>query len=473
MKKRTLISLILTFTLVLSMCLTSCQNEELTPSEYLSKAVEKTFNVGSSSSKVTPTLIDIAFKATPITESFGIQSLDLGILASDKGVSFDLAAIIFGAKADITAIGDGKSLAISSSILGEGTYGTDMENFEENYKNSVFADPESRYYMGDLSEMGSLDSTNLAQNEKIQSVVKRYYSIVSKSINDNAEFSMTENEDGGKTVTAVIDSSDLKAIVKAVYEVAKNDTELREAFVLMAETYGEELKGEMMDEYDALFADEDALEEILASIEEAPFTVSSTVITTSKDLISKVTVAIEVSEEGEKDVLTLVLDLTKENTAELNITSSSPLELGDGTYAESISLIIVSEEDDKSSNSSVSVKMDLPEGPAVEMEVFSLSYDKTSGAYELTLLRDIPEVGPITLKGTAKEEKDSLSLTLTSLEMAGTAVDLDIKVTVSESKEDVSVPQYTEAMKLTEDQIDAILENVMEHPLIAMFFGGY
>jgi len=464
---------LLAMAILLTLGLSSCRKKTLTPQEYLAEVLENTFDVGESPfSKLDDTLLtELVWNGTSDTEMLGLDALNMKLYSSPDAGALELNATMFETPVSLKGYLKESSLAVQSDLLGDTVYGTDFSKLEQNYADSIFGDPDSMYYMGDFADLTSqIPATSMPEID-MEAIEAKYAKVLEDAIKDNMTATMTDREEGGKTVTFIFNNDSLKSIIKSLYDAAKTDTGLRD--LLESILSGAEDLDDMLEEYDDFFASEDTLNEVLAEIDQGTFFLTLTVLTTEKDTIETATLTFDITAEGEQGKIDVILDLSEENTSVLTLNLDVPLEEGEEMPFKSISLI--AEESPETADTytyTFSLKMEMAEGPKVEMELIDLTYNKTSGAYEVVLFRDIPQIGIVSVKGQLTMTKDAVSLTVTDLAFGEDTIKVDVRIAVSAIKSVPAVPAYTEVFSLTEAQMDQIGENLMNHPLLSMIFGG-
>jgi len=468
--RRLTVVLLLAAAILLTLGLSACQKAKPTPQKYLAQVVENTF---AADATILPdlgdkTLTDIVWNGTADTEVLGLSKLNMKLYASPNDQAIELDANLYDVAVDLKAYSKGTELALQSDLLGDAVYGSDLSKLEENYKNSIFGDPDSMYYMGELSDMTSGLPTTTVDAEAL---IEKYAAVLKDVIKDNSNATLTDREEGGKTVTFVFNNDSLKAVIRACYDAAKDDADLRELIKMAASAEAD--ADAILDEFDELFASEDDLNELMAEIDKGSYELTLTVLTTDKDVMETATLVLNFTEEDAKGKLELTLDLSKENTSKLSLVIDVKEGEEETPFYRSVALTLeTDEESDGTKTATLMLDMSEDDGMKVSMELVDVSYHEESGAFTLNLLRGVPDVGPITVKGQLTVAKDKVSFAVSELAVTGMTMKVDIRVTVSAVDAIPALPAYTDVFSLTEAQMNEIGENLMNHPLFGLIGSG-
>ncbi len=464
--RRLAVAVLLIAAVLLTLGLSSCRKQPTDPLKYLAKAVENTvgsLDLESPLPDLGDTLqADLIWKGTTDTEMLGIENLQLKAYASPVAGALELDASLMGADLDLKLYGNSTKLALQSGLLGDTVYGTDLSKLEENYASSIFGNPEGPLYLGDLSEILPELPAVSAPTVDAEALIEKYVGLLTEAIKTNTEASLQNREEGGKTVTVTFGSEGVKALLRAVYNTAKTDADLRK---LVTSVVNDE---EILAAYDAFFASEETLNQVLTAIDEEAVTMTLTVLTDKDDRIVNASLAAKVSSSQSK--AEVQINLTQKDTVILSL-QVEQVEDGE-TYRQGGSLIVEqSAVVDGTETTVITLEMWENDGMKVTMELLDCSYQPQTGAFMLTIGRGIPDMDTITVKGTLTVSKTSLSVAISELVMQEMSLKVDVTIAVKAIDAVPAVPAYTEIFTLTEDQIASLGETVMEHPLFALFMG--
>jgi hypothetical protein len=322
--------------------------------------------------------------------------------------------------------------------------------------------------MGDLSAMTSGLPTTTVDADAL---IEKYVAVLKDAIKDNSNATLTDREEGGKTVSFIFNNDSLKAVIRACYDVAKDDADLRELVKMAASA--EEDADAILDEFDAIFASEDELNELMAEIDKGSYELTLTVLTTDQDVIETATLVLNFTEEDAKGKLELTLDLSKEDVSKLSLVIDVKEGEEETPFYRSAALTLEEgKKADGTETATLTLDMSEDDGMKVSIELIDVTYHEESGAFTMTLLRGVPDVGPITVKGQLTMAKDKVSFAVSELAAAGMTMKVDVRITVSAIDSVPAVPAYTDVFSLTETQMDDIGENLMNHPLFGLIGGG-
>lgn len=468
--RRLAVVLLLAAVILLTLGLSACRKAKLTPQKYLAQVMENTFAADTLTfpdlgDKV---LTDIVWNGTADTEALGLDALNLKLYASPNAGALELNVSMLETSVALKGYLNESALALQTDLLGNTVYGTDLTKIEENYKNSIFGDPESMYYMGDLSAMTSGLPTTTVDADAL---IEKYVGVLKDAIKDNSNATLTDREEGGKTVSFIFNNDSLKAVIRACYDVAKDDADLRELVKMAASA--EEDADAILDEFDEIFASEDELNELMAEIDKGSYELTLTVLTTDKDVMETATLVLNFTEEDAKGKLELTLDLSKENTSKLSLVIDVKEGEEETPFYRSAALTLEEgKKADGTETATLTLDMSEDDGMKVSIELIDVTYHEESGAFTMALLRGVPDVGPITVKGQLTMAKDKVSFAVSELAAAGMTMKVDVRITVSAIESVPAVPAYTDVFSLTEAQMNEIGENLMNHPLFGLIGGG-
>ncbi|MBQ4065036.1 MAG: hypothetical protein IJD10_02935, partial [Clostridia bacterium] len=388
-------------------------------------------------------------------------NVDMKLYSSLTGGALELNANLAELPVDLKVYGNENSLAFGSSALlgSDAFYGTDLSKFKDSFANSIFANPEGLYYIGieSLDEVMAPIADATAMASKVEAILSRYFEAALKVMTDNG-YATIAGDDNGKTVTVTLNGEGVSALLRALYNTAKTDADLRALVAEIVAMDPEANADEIMAEYDSLFTAEAELDELLAEISAVDFSLTFTVETDAEDAIKSASLVFKAVVDGEEGTISAVLDLSEANKAVFMIDLDLPeseLEEEELPF-DSIALIFSTDEDsDDRYVTSLTVEMD--SGAKVQMELYKVTYDKKSGAFTLELGRGILEGDVITVKGTLTASDTECSLTVTEIGAAmftealgKDTFALDIRISVKAVDAIPAVPAYTDVLTLTE-----------------------
>ena len=463
-------ALLLTLTVILlTLCLASCKKTEPTARQYLDKALEKTFSAENQTlaglgDKV---YADIVWNATPDTEAFGIDALSMKVYSSATTAAMELDLEMMGSALALKGYLSESSLAFETDALGNTVYGVDLTKLEQSYGGSIFGDPDSPYYIGDLSEL----SSTLLPTVDANAIAERYVTTLTNAADANGEATLSNRDGGGKSVSFAFDNEGIKGVIRACYDLMKDDAELRELLATYASST--EDGEDFLEGFDALFASEEGLNELLAEFDEGSYEATLEVLTDKTDAIETATLALRYTDENTTDSIELSLDLTEENTFKLSL----EIETADGegqTKDYQGFALTFKEKRTVSGAQNIVVTLDVMQSSSmkVSLELLNATYDETDGDFSVTLLRGIPDVDTVKLKGQMTVAEDAFSLSVTELSVGTTVMAVDLSLSVSAIDLIPEAPAYTDVLSLTESQMDAIGEALMSHPLFSQLFSN-
>lgn len=465
-------ALLLTSTVVLlTLCLASCGKTEPTAQEYLDKALEKSFSaedqtIAGIGDKV---YANIVWNATPDTEALGIDALSMKVYSSAATAAMELDLEMMGSALALKEYIDESSLvlAFETDALGNTVYGVDLTKLEQSYGDSIFADPDSPYYIGGLSEL----SSTLLPTVDSNAIAERYVTALTNAADDNGKATLSDRDGGGKSVSFSFDNAGIKGVIRACYDLMKDDAELRELlamYVSSAEDGEDFLEG-----FDAFFASEEDLNELLAEFDEGSYEATLEVLTDEKDMIEKATLALRYTDEETTDSIELSLDLSEGNAFKLSLEIETADGEGQTSYYQGFALTF-KEKRTVGGAQNIVVTLDVMQSSSmkVSLELLNATYHKNNGNFSVTLLRGIPDVDTIKLEGQMTVAEDAFSLSVTELSVGTTVMAVDLSLSISAIDAIPEAPAYTDVLSLTDSQMDAIGEALMSHPIFSQLFSN-
>lgn len=460
---------------------TSCKKEaekELTVTEYLEKVMEKTADVRVTGpiGKTRDTIgegavrFDLSFKPTDdLTLLLGrggaLPALSLSGVKSGDLMRVSLSAATDGKTVDGTFTSNGSAVAVESSFFDK-VYGTDLKNFEENYKSSIFADENGKYGAGSGRDV--LEGLEAFSSVTDLTDLLRPYVDAVKDALDTDYTTMEKPEEGGRKITVSLDNDKTKAIVKTLAGKAKEDADLRALLDKLVDAFGsEDDRGKV----DGFYEAEDPGKKVDEFFEEnvtSTFSFTEVIVTDAEDLLSRVDITLEITDdEGEKHTASLVCDMSGADKSTLSLALEG--DWGEEIPFKKASIVrCVAEDSETAYRSYISVAVE-SDKMNVEARVFDFSYDCTTHAYEASV--NIPQGETYTLKGELFLEENAVELTVASLEIGSLkqlfalrggdgSIALDLRLRAAKTEETVTMPEYTEFFSLTEEEMDKLAQKL-------------
>lgn len=456
MKKRfsSIISLLVAATMLLT-ALVSCgdNNEKKTPSasEYIEKIFDKTF--GSVSHEAKNTKTHVVWNSGPDVADSTFMIADINLYS---GVSGESVAMIDGLiKLDLYSFGN--SVIAVSPVLGETPISAtldDIETLTNLYMPEVNETPESAVGVLDLIKTFVESNT-----ESISKLLKKYGQMISDSAEKATEKKVTANNEKIEIeITFCCDSA--KKVIKDIYDKAKKDTELKKLVegIIKASGASESDLSDMMEEYNDFFASDEKLNELFDQMNKTDF--DFTVALSSDALFNLKT--LEVKLDADNDLLDIAVNVSDPNY----VTVSVNVKEGENTL--STTLTLKTEKLDGLTKISNAVKIQTPEG-AQETEIYSLTLtDEGEYVFETVLLG-----APSSITGSVSENNGVKTVTVSGITVNGTTEQVYITATTEYG---VKIPETPASFKrltsLTTSEINVIINNVKEHPVIGQLIGA-
>ncbi len=500
MKKRHILAaLILCAVLTLTFALSSCLKKKTTPVEYIADAITATLEAKTDSAFLSVLesaekkgSVALVYRNTDDLAAFGIPIDNFSITGymGEKYSAGMLNMTVGGKTVDFRLWSANDKLAVSSSLAGSAVYGVDFTNAKEKYLQSVFADPESEYSLTELfGEEGNYFDTVKSTSEigkKLIEIFEKYEEHIIVLLNDHAHTSL-DSEEGGKVVSLELNNESFKKIIKALYDKAKEDSELRAALSDLAEMYAgmpditddEDLiwipekeysieydSNKIMEEYDNFFASEDQLERFFEKLDEITFSFKLVIHTDKKDLIKRAELSCgTASADGSDEAIWIFsADLSDENKSVFTVKQTG--EDAAPVLSSGITLIYeITENTDKEFRSNFSVKTG-----GMTLDILDVEYDKASGEYKLSsavattlavMSGSVSSAGEVSVSGIFKADKSSVVVTVTSLQAGAMKAASDITLTILAKD---AVPDYPanviDIFALDEKTIDQLITKI-------------
>ena len=360
---------------------------------------------------------------------------------------------------------DESSFALKSDLLGSTVYGADLTKLEQSYAGSIFADPNSLYYIGSPSEI----IPTVVPTVDANALAERYITAMETAAYANSTATLSDRDGGGKSVSFVFNNDGIKGVIRACYDLMKDDAELRE-LIAMCFASEEEANG-FLQEFDALFASEEDLNELLAELDQGSYEMKLTVLTNEDDVIETATLAFHFEDAEATGSVEVALDMSKENACELSLVIDAVEGAEKTPYYQGFAITVKEKQTaDGGKNTVLTLDVVQAGGVKVSLELFNSTYYEESGNFSVMLLRGVPDVDTVKLKGKVTVAEDEVSLSVTELTVGASTMAVDIRLSISAVESVPAVPAYTDVFTLTEAQMEAIGEALVNHPLLALLF---
>ena len=485
MKQRLSLFAILVAALLLALVFGSCHKPSRTPYELFSDAIDATLSahgIDTDAEAKAPTNATVSLLYKPTADTEGLLPIGETKMESFfhkdglKGASFSTS--IGGEALTLSGYAQDSKLAVSSSLWGDTAYGLDLTTAKENYLDSIFAEVGGNFDTTDLlgvnGEFFDQLTANTPDLSAYETVLRDYFELLEKAVEDNTEATVTETAQG-QQLTFVLDTADLKTILQGVYDYAKKDTVLRDTANSILKDLEIEGMEDAMAEYDDFFASPEALNELFTTLDNNPFTLTLTVDLNDDEQITKAALLFEATIDGEAGSVGLTLDLSQAGKTVISVRSGAAN--GEDSFSASITHEVLAD-DANTYREALSVSYN-EGGITASLEVYTLSYNKADGSFTISshLLGAVSQ--PLSLKGTYQATEDNMTLALTSVvlpgEMLGSpesvtmAIDLTLSVKTGDSVNvPASLPAYTDLFSLTEKQMEEIMLEMMNDPVVGM-----
>lgn len=354
---------------------------------------------------------------------------------------------------DVSVLATGQEMVVmSDSLLGDEVYGILYETAADKFETSVFG-PGGYLDLGIDSLEDAVENTKLSREmrEDAETIAEELTEVLMKSLKEHAEVSKANEEltfSGESTrVTAVeiaLDSEGYAAVMRDVIAYLKESESVRNYVEQYAVVSGEQ---DFADEFYRQLAEAEAELENFDEFERLVFVFYITKL--GKELVGA---DLKVYYDAESGMSTERMELRAGPTLrdirefELRVTTAG--------YEERIRYKVVSD-DEKEYRAELTY-----ESYGVEMYSLELDWNKESGALSVMLSEDYSYME---VKGTLHSDREQAELIVTSINVDGEVLNLDLRVTVKardEFPEHLIDPEYTEFLDLTNSDLEMLAGRV-------------
>lgn len=460
----------------------SC-TKKTTPTQYAFNAIEAT------AKSVLPTDIakliasaeksgeaEIILKGNETTASIAdIDNASIKINYGKDAALASLALTMDGKNADLKLWQNGNKLALSSSLIGDGIYSVDLEKGKDSYLSSVFGKADSDYSLiGIFGENGEFFDTlkkNAEVSKNLTALAGKYKDLLVKSFEANAKTELKNN-----TAVIELNNESISNIIKELYNAAKNDSELRSLLDTLMSSNGQggtalpDIEGEDeavygVSDIDSFFDSDEQLNEMLENLNETDISIILTVSANKKNVITKATLDVVLSEKSESDdetvdkiVFGAILDLTDASKKTLELSN----EEFSGEESEGKETTLLSYNIKENSKEKYSASLSYKRGNFTVDNCITLDLNRVTGEYSFSPAVEINSAGvmtPYVISGVIKYDSKSLTVTVTSLNI-GTSLPLDLTFKFTTG---VKAPEFpsntTDLFTLDETGVAGIIED--------------
>lgn len=364
-------------------------------------------------------------------------------------------------KLDATLYANQDSVALASQwLLGDKAYGMNLSNLEESFNNSVFG-PNGAFSLGievpeNFQEQLDQYATYNEASEKIAMELGAYLLKTLEKHSDvsKADATVTLGGENVKTtaVSITMDSKQLAALFEDMLNYVRNDEDIRAYLEDYAEilftqvAYGALSADAMVEEFykslDEAAAEMDEMKKEMEEEEaglEAVFHISKS----GKQLIG---VELLLESNAEPGKISFYAGPDLKDVKEITFRVDSEEEAFCGTY-------VITANDKNQFASQLKVQED---GETVmDMQT---TWDKQTGSWEIKAIAEGEEV--VAFRGTLKREEKTASLTIQSVESYGQTAELGLDIVLNASDKMPEMPQYTDLMKMTEEEVNGIVNDL-------------
>lgn len=407
--------------------------------------------------------VELAMDITPILQGNGLPGNGTGALKiymdqEEQEAAMTLGVQVGGQTLDASLFGNQKGIAVASDwLLGDKAYGIGLKDFVENFNNSVFG-PNGAYSL-DIEipenfqeQLERSKDYNKATEKIAMQLAAQLLKSAEKNSNvakENATLEMGDETVKTTAVSIKMDHNQLAAVVEEMLDYLRTD---------------KDIKAYLYEYKDILFGGSDLdteamLDELYEELEDA------------KDEIGELKEEMEDEEAG----LEAVFYITKSGkqligmdiTLESNI---SPAKLSfyagpDLQEAKEISFRV--EADDTTVRGSYTVTTNNKTAYAAELKIRAdgenlvngtVTWDKKNGDFAVTATN--LEGVSVGFRGKLEQSKKEITLNLQSIEADGQKVELDMDLVLRASDKMPAMPNYTEILKLTEEEVTTIVNDL-------------
>lgn len=371
---------------------------------------------------------------------------------------------------DLGMFADGKSMAIASDVLfGSTAYGTKLENLADRFNNSEFG-PNGEFSLGmempDQADATTVDAEKLAQDSK--KIAQDMISSLMKSVKEHTEIDKANDTlamNGSEVkVTALeiwADSTACSELIRDMVEYFRSNADLKEYLYNYADYFAVMLvsSGVVYEDYedpksviDQLYAQlDDISDEDLAGIaqdmEEAELEIVMTFYITKsgKELVG---VKVESEADGEEVKVSALAGPTWEKLEEISVW------VDDGYSVTHMSYVV-----EKNDEDAYSTKLKVSED-SEDLLTGEITWDKAKGDFEAQIVDDWGDTYGV--QGSIEADAQKVTVELDSVYGEGEEYDLGVSVILSKSDQMPAMPEFTDVLDMSSDEIEDMIYGVQE-----------
>lgn len=371
---------------------------------------------------------------------------------------------------DLGMFADGKSMAVASDVLfGSTAYGTKLENLADRFNNSEFG-PNGEFSLGmempDQADATTVDAEKLAQDSK--KIAQDMISSLMKSVKEHTEIDKANDTlaiNGSEVkVTALeiwADSTACSELIRDMVEYFRSNADLKEYLYNYADYFAVMLvnSGVVYEDYedpksviDQLYAQlDDISDEDLAGIaqdmEEAELELVMTFYITKsgKELVG---VKVESEADGEEVKVSALAGPTWKKLEEISVW------VDDGYSVTHMSYVV-----EKNDEDAYSTKLKVSED-SEDLLTGEITWDKAKGDFEAQIVDDWGDTYGV--QGSIEADAQKVTIDLDSVYGEGEEYDLGVSVILSKSDQMPAMPEFTDVLDMSSDEIEDMIYGVQE-----------
>lgn len=371
---------------------------------------------------------------------------------------------------DLGMFADGKSMAVASDVLfGSTAYGTKLENLADRFNNSEFG-PNGEFSLGmempDQADATTVDAEKLAQDSK--KIAQDMISSLMKSVKEHTEIDKANDTlaiNGSEVkVTALeiwADSTACSELIRDMVEYFRSNADLKEYLYNYADYFAVMLvnSGVVYEDYedpksviDQLYAQlDDISDEDLAGIaqdmEEAELELVMTFYITKsgKELVG---VKVESEADGEEVKVSALAGPTWKKLEEISVW------VDDGYSVTHMSYVV-----EKNDEDAYSTKLKVSED-SEDLLTGEITWDKAKGDFEAQIVDDWGDT--YSVQGSIEADAQKVTIDLDSVYGEGEEYDLGVSVILSKSDQMPAMPEFTDVLDMSSDEIEDMIYGVQE-----------
>ena len=371
---------------------------------------------------------------------------------------------------DLGMFADGKSMAIASDVLfGSTAYGAKLENLADRFNNSEFG-PNGEFSLGmempDQADATTVDAEKLAQDSK--KIAQDMISSLMKSVKEYTEIDKANDAlaiNGSEVkVTALeiwADSTACSELIRDMVEYFRSNADLKEYLYNYADYFAVMLvnSGVVYEDYedpksviDQLYAqlddisDED-LADIAQDMKEAELELELTFYITKsgKELVG---VKVESEADGEEVKVSALAGPTWKKLDEISVW------VDDGYSVTHMSYVVEENDADE-----YSAKLKVSEDDE-DLLTGEITWDKAKGDFEAQIVDDWGDTYGV--QGSIEADAQKVTVELDSVYEEGEEYDLGVSVILSKSDQMPAMPEFTDVLDMSSDEIEDMIYGVQE-----------